>query len=138
MSRPAPPSGVEPPAAATLAPGEEVELVPLAEEVTRRYLEEFPDDLDRYGEVAREWGVHDTRYILAWTIGDLAGHSMLERQVDWLAGVLAARDFPLDRLARNLELAADVLGERLPERRAVVTELLGRAAGSVRARRANA
>jgi hypothetical protein len=29
--------------------------------------------------------------------------------VTWLAGVLGARDFPLDRLARDLEIAADVV-----------------------------
>jgi hypothetical protein len=134
VRRPAPPSGSAPPAAATLRPGERVELVPLAEEVARRYFEEFPGDFDRYGDVARDWAVHDTRYILAWTVGDLAGHAMLARQVDWLAGVLAAREFPLGQLARNLEIAADVLGERLPERRDEIAELLAAAAESVRAR----
>ena len=32
-------------------------------------------------------------------------------QVDWLAGILGARDFPLDRLVRALEIGADVIAE---------------------------
>jgi hypothetical protein len=71
--------------------------------------------------------VHDTRYILSWAIGDLNGFPMLGRQVAWLASVLGARDFPLDRLARNLELASEALAERLPDRRAEI-EAMFRAA----------
>ncbi|HEX8648002.1 MAG TPA: hypothetical protein VF715_14000 [Thermoleophilaceae bacterium] len=133
MKRTAPPGGAPPPSSATLPGGERIELVPLAEEITRRYLEEFPGDLERYGDVAREWGVHDNRYILAWTAGDLAGHPMLAGQVGWLASVLGARGFPLGQLARNLELAAEVLAERLPGERERIAELLGAAAVSVRA-----
>lgn len=133
MSRLAPPSGSAPPANATLRPGERIELVPLAEEITRRYFEEFPDDLERYGHAARDWCVHDNRYILAWAVGDLAGYPMLAKQVDWLARVLGARDYPLERLARSLELASDVLAERVPDRRDDVVELLAGAASSVRA-----
>ena len=133
MSRPAPPSGAPPPVAAAPREGESVDLPPLADEIARRYFEEFPDDLERYGEVARDWCRHDNLYVLAWTIGDLAGHRMLARQVDWLAGLLAARDYPLERLARNLELAAEVLGERLPEEREAIGSLLAAAAASVRA-----
>ena len=36
--------------------------------------------------------------------------------------MLEARDFPLDRLARNLEIAAEVAEERVPE---VAGELAG-------------
>ena len=104
----------------------------LAEEVSGRYFAEFPDDLDTYGEVAREWCVHDNRYILAWAIGDLAGHRMLAEQVEWLAGLLAARDYPLERLARNLELAGDVLAEHVPDHRDEAVELLASAAAAVR------
>jgi hypothetical protein len=42
-------------------------------------------------------------------IGDVEGHVDLEKQVGWLAGVLEARDFPLEHLAGNLELAADTV-----------------------------
>lgn len=133
MKRTAPPGGAPPPARATLPGGEGIDLIPLAEEVSRRYFEEHPGDLERYGEVARDWCVHDNRYILAWTAGDLAGHPMLAGQVDWLASVLAARDYPLEQLARNLEIAAGVLAERLPGERERIAELLGAAAASVRA-----
>ena len=126
------PSGSPPPAAAALPGGDPIDLPPLAEEISRRYFQEFPDDLERYGAEARDWCVHDNRYILAWAIGDLAGHSMLAGQVEWLASLLAARDYPLDQLARNLELAGEVLGERLPDRRDAIGELLGAAAASVR------
>jgi hypothetical protein len=134
VSRPAPPSGSPPPTTATLGPDERIELAPLAEEVARRYFEEFPGDFDRYGDVAHDWAVHDTLYILAWALGDLDGHRMLASQVDWLAGVLAARAFPLEQLARNLEIAADVLGGRVPGRREEIADLLTVAAESVRAR----
>ena len=129
----APPTGSAPPARATLRPGERIELVPLAEEVTQRYFDEFPDDAERYGDTGREWCVHDNQYILAWAVGDLAGHRMLARQVSWLAELLSARGYPRERLARNLEIVADVLGERIPDQRDEVAELLTRVAGSVRA-----
>lgn len=58
---------------------------------------------------------------------------MLERQVAWLAQVLAARGFPLEQLARNLEIAAEVLAERLPADREAIGGLLRAAADSVRA-----
>lgn len=113
MSRPAPPGGWPPPAEARLD-GRTVPLVPLAEAVTERYFERYPEDLERYGEAGRDWERHDTQHLLNWAIGDAEGFVDLERQVRWLAGVLAARNFPLDHLAGNLELAADVVAERLP------------------------
>jgi hypothetical protein len=133
VKRVAPPGGLTPPASAELRPGEPIDLVPLAEEVARRYFEEFPGDLDSYGDTAREWALHDTRHLLAWAVGDLAGYRMLAGQVDWLARVLGARGFPLEQLARNLEIVADVLGEHLPDERDRIAELLGAAAASVRA-----
>ncbi|MBD0330138.1 MAG: cobalamin B12-binding domain-containing protein [Thermoleophilia bacterium] len=51
----------------------------------------------------------------------------------WLARVLAARDFPLERLARDLELAADVVAERLPRRAAALAPRLEEAGSLVRA-----
>ena len=47
------------------------------------------------------------------TLGDslLRGFASLEKNMVWLATVLAARDFPLEHLARNLELCADVIGD---------------------------
>ena len=132
MTRLARPSGSPPPASATPPGADPVDLVQLAEEVSRRYFEEFPGDLDRYGAEARDWCVHDNRYVLAWAIGDLAGHSMLGRQVEWLASLLDSRGYPMEQFARNLEIAAGVLAERLPESGDEIAAMFAAAAGSVR------
>jgi hypothetical protein len=57
--------------------------------------------------------VHDTKWLLWWAIRDIE-HRALDfgRELGWLARILAAREFPLARLARDLEIAADVLDER--------------------------
>ena len=52
----------------------------------------------------------DSRYLLAWALEDArAGAVDCVAQVQWLARVLTARDFPIERLARHVELTADVL-----------------------------
>ena len=124
------PSGAAPPTSATLA-GREIELGPLAEAVADRYFEEFPEDLERYGDAARAWEVHDTSYCLHWAALDVEGFASLDREIAWLSNVLRTRGFPLEHLARNLELAADVVDERVasPE----VAERLRAAAGIARA-----
>jgi hypothetical protein len=81
--------------------------------------------------VARAWEIHDTQHLLNWAVGDVEGHVDLERQVSWLAGVLEARDFPLEHLAGNLELAADVV-EASVDGGAVVAARLRDAAARVR------
>jgi hypothetical protein len=129
--RPARPGGWPPPDTATLA-GAQVALNPLAIAVSERYFERHPDDLERYGELAREWEIHDTQHLLNWAIGDVEGHIDLEKQVGWLAGVLEARDFPLEHLASNLELAADVVEAPLG---GAVAQRLRAAAAFVRSRR---
>jgi hypothetical protein len=102
-----------PPTDAVLA-GEHVPvaLVPLAQEICRRYRAEFPDEQGRYGDAGVAWCVHDNQHILNWAIGARNGRVDLERELAWLARVLEARHFPLDRLARDLEIAADVVRER--------------------------
>ena len=108
-----PPSGWPPPEEAVLA-GADVALRPLAEAIADRYFTSFPQDLERYGAgVARAWEVHDTLHLLNWAIGAVEGYVELDHQVTWLARVLDARDFPLEHLAVNLELAGDVVIERL-------------------------
>jgi hypothetical protein len=112
--RTAPPSGWPPPDEAVLA-GARIALGPLAEEIADRYFERYPEDLRRYGdEVARAWELHDTRYLLSWAIGAAEGYVDLDAQVTWLAGVLEARDFPLEHLAANLELAGGIVADRVP------------------------
>jgi hypothetical protein len=125
----APPSGAAPPATATLA-GREVALLPLAEAVADRYFAEFPEDIERYGDAARAWEVHDTQYCLQWAILDVGESASLDREIAWLANILRSRGFPLEHLARNLELAADVTAEQLGDAGAAVAERL-RAATAV-------
>jgi hypothetical protein len=111
--RTAPPSGWPPPDEAVLG-GVRVALAPLCYVIADRYFERFPEDLERYGDdVARAWELHDTRHLLSWAFGAVEGRVDLEAQVSWLARVLGARDFPLEHLAVNLELAAGVVGERV-------------------------
>ncbi len=105
-----PPSGMPPPTSATLD-GEVIELLPLAEAVADLYFEEFPEDLERYGEAARPWEIHDTLHTLNWAILDVRGFTNLETNLLWLARVLVARDFPLEHLARNVELCADIVSD---------------------------
>lgn len=110
--RPDPPSGSPPPTQARL--GDAVaELLPLAQEICRRYRDEFPDEAERYGDAGNAWCVHDNQHLLFWGAGAVHGWVDLDRQVDWLATVLEARHFPLDRLARNLDLGADVILEQV-------------------------
>jgi hypothetical protein len=98
------------------APPEEaggLELRPLADAVVERYALEFPDEDERYEpKVWRAWCRHDTQYLLQWAVLDVELSADLQANVAWLARILAARDFPLDRLARTLELAADVSPRR--------------------------
>lgn len=123
MSRTAPPSGWPPPTRAKLA-GAEVALEPLAALIADRYFDRFPEDAERYGEAARAWELHDTQHLLNWAIGDVEGFIDMPSQVAWLARVLAARDFPLEHLAVNLELAAEVVNERLDGGAPVAERLL--------------
>lgn len=110
MTRPAAPSGVSPPEAFELADGTRVDLGRLARQLCERYYDVYPDDLERYGAAGQAWCEHDSRYLLAWALEDArAGAVDCVAQVRWLAGVLAARAFPIERLARHVELTAAVL-----------------------------
>lgn len=125
MSTRPPRGGTPPPDTATLPGGYVLFLAPLAHEVCRRYMLEFPGDRERYGDAADAWCVHDTQYLLAWAAMDAeGGGSLLERNVDWLARVLAARGFPLEQLVRDLELAAEVVTETHGEAAAALAERL--------------
>jgi hypothetical protein len=111
--RPAPPSGEPPPRRARLDDGTELDLELLAREVCTRYRAEFPDERERYGEAGHLWCLHDNQHLLNWAALDAAGVVALDEQVAWLARVLEAREFPLDRLARDLDIAAAVVRERV-------------------------
>jgi hypothetical protein len=106
-----PPGGDAPPESAWLEDGGELELLPLATEICRRYRQEFPDEQTRYGDAGNAWCVHDNQYLLCWAVEAVNGYVEMNREVAWLARVLQARDFPLERLARNLDIGADVVAE---------------------------
>ena len=77
-----------------------------AESVTDTLLAEYPEILERYGERARAYGVHDSAYLIGWIVNavEIYGAETLRRDVLWLRGVLAARGFPLGPFVRNFEL----------------------------------
>ena len=106
------PTGWSPPAEAWFGSAR-VDLRPLAEEIARRHLAQHPEDVERYGDLARDWAVHDMQHVLHWAFGDHAQLVSLDEQVGWLARVLGARGYPLENLWSCLRTAADVLGERL-------------------------
>ena len=87
----------------------------IARIICERYREEFPDEAERYGEAGIAWCRHDNQHILAWAVVAIRGYVDLEAKILWLAGVLAAREFPVARLARDLEIAADVVGREPSE-----------------------
>ena len=104
-----PPSGRPPPVIAALPDATELDLVSLAQEICRRYRAEFPDETGRYGPAGAAWCVHDNQHILNWAALSLSWHVDLEKEIAWLARVLEARGFPLERLSRDLEIAAEVI-----------------------------
>jgi hypothetical protein len=116
------PSGWSPPAEAWFG-GVRVELVPLATEIASRHLDRHPDDVERYGDLAREWAVHDMQHVLHWAFGDHGGLVELDRQVAWLARVLDARGYPLANLWSCLRSAAEVVDERVDDAAAVAARL---------------
>jgi len=107
--RPAPPSSSAPESARLH--GVPLDLVAPAREICRRYRLEFPDEEDRYGGAGMAWCVHDNQHILSWAAMAVEYGLGMERQLEWLADVLRNRDFPVARLARDLEIAADVIGD---------------------------
>jgi hypothetical protein len=93
-----------------LTDGTRVDLAPLARRLCELYYADYPDDLERYGTAGRAWCEHDSRYLLAWALEDArAGTVDCVEQVAWLGRVLSARAFPIERLARHVELTAAVL-----------------------------
>ena len=116
-----PPSGGSaPPAEAALPDGEVIDLAPLARTISARLRAEYPDEEERYGTAGFDWCVHDNQWLLRWAAEDVAiGHGYFARNVRWLANVLDKRGYPLERLARNLEIAAAVVGQESDGRSAI-------------------
>jgi hypothetical protein len=94
---------------AELPGGEWLELSVPAWEIAKRHRVEFPDEDERYGDRGLEWCAYDNQWVLSWAAADAAGFEDLGKQLEWLTGLLAARGYPVERLARDLEIAADVV-----------------------------
>jgi hypothetical protein len=105
---PSRPSG-SPPPDQVQHEGERIALAPLAEETARRHLAAHPEDGERYGDLAREWAVHDMQYVISWAYGDVADLVDLGAQATWLARVLDARGYPVANLADCMRTAAGVV-----------------------------
>ena len=104
-----------PPTIATVPSGRQLDLAFLAEETCAAYDTEFPDERERYGPVGVQWCRHDNQHLLNWAVLSLAFEVDFERELEWLARILEARDFPLARLARDLELLADTVTRHHPD-----------------------
>jgi hypothetical protein len=110
-----PVGGAQPRDSARLPDGSVCFLAPLAHEIAERHLEEFPDERERYGPAGFEWCVHDIQWILTWAVHELTfDEPVLERQLDWLGNLLAARGYPAERVTRAVELAAEAVERRHP------------------------
>ena len=104
------PSGSPPPDSARIA-GVVTPLIPLADAICTRYRDEFPDEAERYGDAGIEWCRHDNRWLLSWAASDVLGVTDLCEQASWLARILHARGFPVQRLARDLQIAAELVAQ---------------------------
>ena len=113
-----------------LAGGDPLDLVALATAICARYTPEYPDERGRYGAAGIAWCIHDNQHILNWATESVNGDLDIRQEVAWLATVLESRDFPVDRLARGLEIAAEVALDRVGgdggrELAAVLTDTAG-------------
>ncbi len=109
MNRPEPPGGASPPAEAFHSDGTAIDLRAIAARICDLYRDEFPDEEQRYGGAGVKWCLHDNQYILAWAIQDARdGTVLLDEQAQWLSSVLESRGFPVERLVRDLQIAAEV------------------------------
>jgi hypothetical protein len=131
-----PPSGTAPPSAAPspVPGGGQLDLHALAAAVCERYYAEYRDEDAVYGPVGRLWCQHDNQHLLNWAALDAAGAVTLDEQVAWLARVLEARQFPLLRLARSLELGGEVVREQLGPGAEPMAAALDGAAAMIRER----
>lgn len=86
-----------------------VDFVPITDVVAHRYFAERLPHGEVPEHLARRWHAHDTAYLLQWGIDDISGYGSLERELRWLADVLAHRSFPLGGLAANLDILAEVI-----------------------------
>jgi len=104
-----------PPEHVTGPHGRWIDLVAIARKTCVAYDREFPDERERYGPAGAAWCRHDSQHLLNWAVLSLTQDLDYERELAWLARILEARDFPLSRLARCLELLAQTTRQRVPD-----------------------
>lgn len=92
-----------------LPDGGNLDLLQLAITISRLYRAEYPDEVLRYSPAAHAWCIHDKQHLLNWAAESAFGYLDMHTEVAWLAGILEARDFPLDRLVRSLHISASVV-----------------------------
>jgi hypothetical protein len=115
VRKPAPATGDAPPPQVRLRAGETIALGPFAEAASDRHLAAHPAELERYGSGARDWCVNDLQWLLLWAIMDADGQALdFDSQLDWLARLLAARDYPMSSLADALDALAEAIAQTLP------------------------
>jgi hypothetical protein len=83
-------------------------LVALAREICVRYRAEFSDEEERYGDAGNAWCVHDNQHLLNWAAEAVNGYVDMLQEVRCWAGC-SRPGLPIDRLARNLDIGADVV-----------------------------
>jgi hypothetical protein len=69
----------------------------------------FPTRRSATATPGNAWCVHDNQHLLNWAAEAVNGYVDMLQEVRWLGRVLEARNFPIDRLARNLDIGADVV-----------------------------
>ena len=111
------------PSTAVTPAGRELDLAELAHLTCTVYDAEFPDERERYGPVGFDWCVHDNRHLLNWAVLSLTTPLDFEAQLAWLGRVLESRDFPISRLARDLELLVETVEVTHPDEPELIERL---------------
>lgn len=94
----------------------EAERDALAEAITERHYEAFPELAARYGPAGRAKCVQDARHHLSYLCEAISTSlpSLFADYVAWAKVMLESRGVPASDLARNLEVMRSVLRDRLP------------------------
>ena len=112
-----------PPETVTGPHGEKLDLVALARDTCVSYDAEFPDERERYGPAGADWCRHDCQHLVNWAVLSLTEALDFNAQLAWLARVLEARDFPIARLTRCLEMLAQAVRDTVPDEPDVAARL---------------
>jgi hypothetical protein len=111
----APPTGQAPPAEALLRDGTLVPLAATAAAAAERHLTQHPEEIDHHGPHTAAWCRHDLQWVLSWAVQAADGQPIeFAAQLDWLARILAARDYPIASLADALDELAAAAEPSLP------------------------